>query len=201
MACLNRLKSDIRILCETFPPTHSLFRVTSATVDEITCSFVVKKGSSQKKYSINANITENYPSDPPVWFSDSDDISGSVQVLATTEGNDNYVRKLFYFFHDFKTWVCFRFLVKLSYCLSTCAFNLKSVLQRRRWSRCETNGLIHILLSQLCSISDSTKVVSLVLWWAAIAAHKSAGCRSRMERMVIHRFPHQIPRPQAPSLL
>lgn len=91
MACLNRLKSDIRILCEIFPPTHSLFRVTSATVDEITCSFVVKKGSSEKKYSINANITENYPSDPPVWFSDSDDISGSVQVLATTEGNDNYL--------------------------------------------------------------------------------------------------------------
>ncbi len=95
MACLNRLKSDIRILCEIFPPTHSLFRVTSATVDEITCSFVVKKGSSEKKYSINANITENYPSDPPVWFSDSDDISGSVQVLATTEGNDNYVSSFF----------------------------------------------------------------------------------------------------------
>lgn len=98
MACLNRLKSDIRILVETFPPTHPLFQVKHATVDEITCFFVVKKGSSEKKYSINANITENYPSDPPVWFSDSDDISGSVQVLATTEGNDNYVSNLFFIF-------------------------------------------------------------------------------------------------------
>lgn len=92
MACLNRLKSDIRILCEIFPRTHQLFRVTNATVDEISCCFVVKKGQREKKYAINANITETYPKDPPVWFSDSDDISGSVQVLSTTNGNDNYVR-------------------------------------------------------------------------------------------------------------
>lgn len=92
MACLNRLKSDIRCLVEIFPKNHSLFRVTSATVDEISCTFLVKVAQKEKKYSINANITETYPADPPVWFSDSDDISSSVQVLATTSGNDNYVR-------------------------------------------------------------------------------------------------------------
>ena len=91
MACLNRLKSDIRILCEIFPRTHPLFRVSNATVDEISCYFVVKKGQKEKKYSINANITETYPKDPPVWFSDSDDIADSVQVLSTTIGDDNYV--------------------------------------------------------------------------------------------------------------
>ena len=93
MACLNRLKSDIRCLVEIFPRTHSLFRVTSATVDEISCIFLVKISQKEKKYTINANITETYPTDPPVWFSDSDDISGSVQVLSTTSGNENYVCK------------------------------------------------------------------------------------------------------------
>ena len=93
MACLNRLKSDIRYLLDIFPRTHPLFRVTSATVDEISCIFIVKTGQKEKKYNINANITETYPTDPPVWFSDSDDISGSVQVLATTVGNDNYVSR------------------------------------------------------------------------------------------------------------
>ncbi|KAI2808129.1 ubiquitin-conjugating enzyme [Blomia tropicalis] len=91
MACLNRLKTDIRCLLDTFPKTHPLFRVTSATVDEISCTFVVNDQNKEKKYSINANITETYPSDPPVWFSDSDDIAGSVQVLSTTLGNNNYI--------------------------------------------------------------------------------------------------------------
>ena len=99
MACLNRLKSDIRVLRETFTRSHPVFQVTNATVDEIACFFVVKNGDKERKYPINANITENYPKDPPVWFSDSDDIAGPVQVLATTVGDDNLVCGVFTLCH------------------------------------------------------------------------------------------------------
>ncbi|OTF76169.1 hypothetical protein BLA29_015116, partial [Euroglyphus maynei] len=74
MACLARLKSDVKALSELFPRTHPLFRVTLATVDEISCVFIVHNDQSsanssssslEKKFVINANITETYPHDPP----------------------------------------------------------------------------------------------------------------------------------------
>lgn len=104
MACLARLKSDVKALSELFPRTHPLFRVTLATVDEISCMFIVRNNdqsattttststsSSEKKFIINANITETYPHDPPVWFSDSDDISPTLQTLTSTNDNNNFV--------------------------------------------------------------------------------------------------------------
>lgn len=94
MACLARLKSDICELSQLFPKNHPLFRVTHVTVDELTCSFIVKDNSNgERKYVINANITETYPIDPPVWFSESDEISQTLQELSSTNANNNYVNK------------------------------------------------------------------------------------------------------------
>jgi hypothetical protein len=46
MACLKQLEL-------TFPKTHDKFQVISATVDEISCRFIVNNG---KKYEFHANI-------------------------------------------------------------------------------------------------------------------------------------------------
>jgi ubiquitin-conjugating enzyme E2 Q len=53
MACLNKLKADIKQLELTFPKTHDKFQVISATVDEISCRFIVNNG---KKYEFHATI-------------------------------------------------------------------------------------------------------------------------------------------------
>ena len=57
MACLARLKEDIKFLEGTFPKSHERFHIVSASVDEINCRFIGKNG---EKYSIIANITVNY---------------------------------------------------------------------------------------------------------------------------------------------
>lgn len=90
MACFNKLKGDIRLLETLFPQTHPIFRILSANVDEISCSFVQKNG---KQKIIFANITEVYPDSPPVWFSESDDpqISAVVVALSSTSGSDNQI--------------------------------------------------------------------------------------------------------------
>nr|CAG4648715.1 EOG090X0867 [Polyphemus pediculus] len=90
MACLNNLKLEIRTLESVFTKTHERFQVVSATVDELTCRFIGKFG---KKYDIHANITETYPSTPPVWFADVEDpsITNAVQILSTTSGNENHI--------------------------------------------------------------------------------------------------------------
>ena len=41
MACVTRLKDDTRFLECTFPRTHKLFQISSATVDEVVCRFVL----------------------------------------------------------------------------------------------------------------------------------------------------------------
>lgn len=90
MACLNKLKADIRLLETLFPQTHQRFRILSANVDEISCCYLNQSG---KKKIIFANITEVYPVSPPVWFSESDDpqVSSIVEALSATSGSDNYI--------------------------------------------------------------------------------------------------------------
>lgn len=90
MACLNKLKADIRLLETLFPQSHQRFRILSANVDEISCCFLTQWG---KKKIIFANITEVYPTSPPVWFSESDDpqVSAIVEALSATSGSDNYI--------------------------------------------------------------------------------------------------------------
>lgn len=90
MACLNKLKADIRLLETLFPQSHQRFRILSANVDEISCCYLNQWG---KKKIIFANITEVYPTSPPVWFSESDDpqVSSIVEALSATSGSDNYI--------------------------------------------------------------------------------------------------------------
>lgn len=90
MACLNTLKQEIRTLESIFTKNHERFQIVSASVDELSCRFVGKNG---KKYAIHANITETYPSVPPVWFADSEEtsITNAVQILSNTEGLENHV--------------------------------------------------------------------------------------------------------------
>lgn len=90
MACLNTLKQEIKTLESVFPKNHERFQVVAASVDELTCRFI---GKNAKKYDIHANITETYPSTPPVWFAESEDISitNAVQVLSNTSGKDNHI--------------------------------------------------------------------------------------------------------------
>ena len=54
MACLVRLKEDIKFLETAFPKKHDRFQILSASVDEVACRFV---GRSGEKFVINANIT------------------------------------------------------------------------------------------------------------------------------------------------
>lgn len=90
MACLNTLKQEIRTLESVFTKNHERFQIVSASVDELSCRFIGKNG---KKYPIHANITETYPSVPPVWFADSEEtsITNAVQILSNTEGLENHV--------------------------------------------------------------------------------------------------------------
>ncbi|KAH7967383.1 hypothetical protein HPB49_024394 [Dermacentor silvarum] len=90
MACLNSLKQDIRALEASFPKNHERFQVVAASVDELTCRFIGRNG---KKIEIHANITETYPSTPPVWFSDTEDpsITNIVELLTNTAGRDNHL--------------------------------------------------------------------------------------------------------------
>lgn len=54
MACLNSLKSDIKRLESVFNKDHERFQIVSATLDELTCTFIGRNG---KKYEIHANFT------------------------------------------------------------------------------------------------------------------------------------------------
>ncbi|CAO1384454.1 unnamed protein product [Diamesa hyperborea] len=88
--CLNNLKLEIKTLEKLFNKTHERFQIVNASVDELTCRFISKSG---KKYDIHANITETYPSTPPVWFAECEEtnISNAIQILSNTHGLDNHV--------------------------------------------------------------------------------------------------------------
>lgn len=90
MACLNSLKQDIKTLEACFPKHHQQFQVVTASVDELTCRFIGRNG---KKFEIHANITETYPSTPPVWFSETEEpsITNIIQLLTNTSGKDNHI--------------------------------------------------------------------------------------------------------------
>jgi len=90
MACLNVLKAEIRSLESSFPKSHPRLQIVSASVDELTCKFVDPAG---RKHTIHANITETYPSTPPVWFSESEDanVANALTSLSDTSGLDNHL--------------------------------------------------------------------------------------------------------------
>ena len=54
MACLARLKDDIKFLEATFVKKHPKFQIISATVDEINCCYISNNGD---QHHLTANIT------------------------------------------------------------------------------------------------------------------------------------------------
>ncbi|CAG2248571.1 UBE2Q [Mytilus edulis] len=88
MACLTKLKQDIKLLERAFPKeSDRSFRILSASVDEINCVFIDESGG---KHRINANITESYPQSPPIWFSEDEDqnISSTIESISETTSNN-----------------------------------------------------------------------------------------------------------------
>lgn len=57
MACLAKLKQDIKLLETVFPKGHERFQVLTASVDELSCRFIGRDG---KVYDIQGNITVNF---------------------------------------------------------------------------------------------------------------------------------------------
>lgn len=90
MACMKVLKAEIRGLESQFPRSHPRLQIVTASVDELTCKFVDPAG---RKHIIHANITETYPSTPPVWFSESDNVkvTNALTTLSETNGIGNHL--------------------------------------------------------------------------------------------------------------
>jgi len=68
-------------------PSLCCFRIISSNMDELVCELI---DTDNKKYRIIANICENYPSLPPVWFSESEDaiIIDIIEKLSSTNKED-----------------------------------------------------------------------------------------------------------------
>uniref|UniRef100_A0A3B4VHY5 E2 ubiquitin-conjugating enzyme n=2 Tax=Seriola TaxID=8160 RepID=A0A3B4VHY5_SERDU len=66
------LKAELKFLESIFDPNHERFRIIDWKPDELSCQFNV---TGEKLLIIHCNITESYPSTPPIWFVDSDDPS------------------------------------------------------------------------------------------------------------------------------
>uniref|UniRef100_A0A8C5NC94 Ubiquitin-conjugating enzyme E2 Q2-like n=1 Tax=Gouania willdenowi TaxID=441366 RepID=A0A8C5NC94_GOUWI len=75
------LKAELKFLESIFDPNHERFRIIDWKPDELSCQFNV---TGDKLLIIHCNITESYPSTPPIWFVDSDDPS-LAQVLERLE--------------------------------------------------------------------------------------------------------------------
>ncbi|KAF7637212.1 UBIQUITIN_CONJUGAT_2 domain-containing protein [Meloidogyne graminicola] len=98
MACIQKLKEDIALLERLFPRTHERFqsnhfKIVSASIDEIMVKFV---GTDGKSVQICANIQENYPRDPPIWFSESDDalVTAVLEQLTQTQDGTGILAQL-----------------------------------------------------------------------------------------------------------
>ncbi|XP_048381609.1 ubiquitin-conjugating enzyme E2 Q1 isoform X2 [Stegostoma tigrinum] len=63
------LKQELKLLESIFHQRHERFRIVSGSLDEISCQFITQ----EQILIIHCNITESYPSVPPIWFVESDD--------------------------------------------------------------------------------------------------------------------------------
>jgi len=94
MACLARLKDDIKFLEGLFPAKkHERFQIITASVDEVCCRFFTK--GADKSVIIHANVTETYPQSAPIWFSESDDaiVSSCIEKLSEMGDTNNNICK------------------------------------------------------------------------------------------------------------
>uniref|UniRef100_A0A671K4H9 E2 ubiquitin-conjugating enzyme n=1 Tax=Sinocyclocheilus anshuiensis TaxID=1608454 RepID=A0A671K4H9_9TELE len=66
------LKAELKFLESIFDPNHERFRILDWKPDELSCQFNV---TGDQLLIIHCNLTESYPSTPPIWFVESDDPS------------------------------------------------------------------------------------------------------------------------------
>lgn len=83
MSKFQELKRELSILDKTFGPRHEHFRVEAHGLDEVTYRFIAPDG----EHIVHCNISESYPSPPPMWFSESEDakITQIVESLSCIE--------------------------------------------------------------------------------------------------------------------
>jgi len=87
---LKGLKEDLKVLEESFPKSHPRFRVTSASVDELSCQFL-EPTEGGRKHVFLAYFIESYPaSSPPIWSSESDNsvVNQALSSLETFQVNN-----------------------------------------------------------------------------------------------------------------
>uniref|UniRef100_A0A671NVH1 E2 ubiquitin-conjugating enzyme n=1 Tax=Sinocyclocheilus anshuiensis TaxID=1608454 RepID=A0A671NVH1_9TELE len=75
------LKAELKFLESIFDPNHERFRILDWKPDELSCQFNV---TGDQLLIIHCNLTESYPSTPPIWCVESDDPS-LTQVLERLE--------------------------------------------------------------------------------------------------------------------
>lgn len=87
---METLKQELNVLRKLFSKNHERFQLLNSSLDELHCRFIDGDG---KHYELNANITATYPLAPPIWFSDSEEITitNAMQMLSNTTGRDNHV--------------------------------------------------------------------------------------------------------------
>uniref|UniRef100_A0A8C2KEF2 E2 ubiquitin-conjugating enzyme n=2 Tax=Cyprinus carpio TaxID=7962 RepID=A0A8C2KEF2_CYPCA len=66
------LKAELKFLESIFDPNHERFRILDWKPDELSCQFNV---TGDQLLIIHCNLTESYPSTPPIWCVESDDPS------------------------------------------------------------------------------------------------------------------------------
>lgn len=105
MACLARLRDDTKFLETTFPRSHRRFQILSATVDEVSCRFIIggtggsdRAGSEPAVEAVvfTANFSESYPQTAPIWFTESEisPIAAILEKLSeTSKGNYNICKQ------------------------------------------------------------------------------------------------------------
>lgn len=88
MSAFQELKKEIRVLEKVFHQNHARFRVKANGLDELCCHFVGKNG---ELFVIHCNLYESYPTVPPMWFTEADDLSviEAVENLAQAEHNNS----------------------------------------------------------------------------------------------------------------
>ncbi|XP_015248984.1 PREDICTED: ubiquitin-conjugating enzyme E2 Q2-like [Cyprinodon variegatus] len=87
------LKAELKFLESIFDPNHERFRIIDWKPDELSCQFNVTR---EKLLIIHCNITESYPSTPPIWFVDSDDpsLAEVLERLEDVRKGSTLVRRL-----------------------------------------------------------------------------------------------------------
>uniref|UniRef100_A0A671NYW2 E2 ubiquitin-conjugating enzyme n=1 Tax=Sinocyclocheilus anshuiensis TaxID=1608454 RepID=A0A671NYW2_9TELE len=85
------LKAELKFLESIFDPNHERFRILDWKPDELSCQFNV---TGDQLLIIHCNLTESYPSTPPIWCVESDDPSLTQVLERITRNNSILLQQL-----------------------------------------------------------------------------------------------------------